>query len=285
VTRIKSGSRFTVRIANPSDTLLIARLCRRAVSRYDYILRRLPAVVSRGGLFLAWNSDELVGMTNFEKSIDGNGWLSMARTDPVWRRRGVATFLQREIAAHAKRRGVRALRLWVSSWNTPSLKACESGGFRRVCEAAHLSCRIRARKKRRKISSSHPAKVAMRLLLKSRYVAKTGGYIGYKRHFVKLTENLLIQLRNEHQVYLTEGSALLVSRPERIFREPQSSVVILHGPTGKSLSHAKEIAQGLGARILSYYTPYSAHQISIARTLGFRSSLWGKHCIVFEKKI
>ena len=209
----------------------------------------------------------------------------MARTDPAWRRRGVATFLQCGIAAYAKQRGVRALRLWVSSWNTPSLKACESGGFRRVCEAAHLSCTIKARKKPRKINSSRPTKAAMQLLLKSRYVAKTRGYIGYRRHFVKLTKNLLIRLRNEHQLYLTEGSALLVSRPEIMFRDPQSSVVILQGPTEKSLNYAKNIAQGLGARILSYYTPYSAHEISVARMRGFRSSSWGKHCIVFEKKI
>jgi GNAT superfamily N-acetyltransferase len=115
--RLRDATRFKATIAKRPDRPLVARLCRRAVGRSDYILRILPVVIPRGGLFLAWDDGTLVGMTNFEWCIDGNGWLSMARTDPDWRRRGVATFLQREIAAYAKERGASMLRLWVSSWS------------------------------------------------------------------------------------------------------------------------------------------------------------------------
>ena len=283
--RITSPARLRVSIAEESDRPLIARLSRRAVGRSDYVLRILPTVIALRGLFLAWHGGKLVGMTNFDKCIDGSGWLSMARTDPDWRRRGVAVFLQRKIAAYAKRRGVGALRLWVSSENKPSLKACESGGFKRVCEAAHFSCHLRARKPRRKIGPSSFSQAQLESLLKSRYLAKTRGYIGYRRHFVKLTKSLLAQLRDQGELYLSQDSTLLISRPERTFREPQSSLVILRGPTRKSLIGAKEIALGLGARILGCYTPYGAYEISVARKLGFISRSWGRHCVVFEKKI
>lgn len=105
---MKAGAvRFRASIASPSDYRLVARLCRRAVGPGDYVLSILREVIRDKELFLAWNGVELVGMTNFDECVDGSGWLSMARTDPDWRGRGVALFLQRQIAAHARRRGNR----------------------------------------------------------------------------------------------------------------------------------------------------------------------------------
>jgi hypothetical protein len=122
-------------------------------------------------------------------------------------------------------------------------------------------------------------------LLKSRHLAKTRGYIGYQRYFVKLTPLLLKRLRDEGELYSTGDSTVLITRPERTFREPQSSLTILAGPIAKSLKEAKEIAQGMGARILSSYIPYDAYETSVAKRLDFRSRPWGKHCVLFEKKI
>jgi GNAT superfamily N-acetyltransferase len=272
-------------IAKPHDRTLITRLCRRAVSRSDYVLRILPSIIARDALFLAWYGDALVGMTNFERCIDGSGWLNVARTDPDWRGRRVAAFLQREIATYAKPRGIGPLRLWVSSDNKPSLRACEHGGFRQVCEAVHISRRLRTNEPRRRISSSFPSETQLLPLLQSRYVTKTQGYIGYRRHFLKLTKRLLTRLRDSGELYSIEDTTLLVSRPDRLFGLPQSAATLLRGPLAKSLNTAIEIAQGMGARVLSSYIPYSRYEISVVRRLGFRRSPWGKHCLVFEKEI
>lgn len=70
-----------VRIAGPSDTKVVARLCRRAVGPGDYALRILRDVIAEKGLFLAWSNAQLVGMTNLDGSIDGSAWMNMARTD------------------------------------------------------------------------------------------------------------------------------------------------------------------------------------------------------------
>ena len=274
-----------ISIAKDSDRPLIGRLCRRAVSRSDYVLRILPSIVARGGLFLAWDGDALVGITNFDKCIDGSGWLSVARTDPKWRGRGVATFLQRKIAAYAKQRGVGTLRLWVSSGNKSSLRACERGGFKQVCEAAHISRGLTRSKRPRKFNPSYPTEAKILPLLKSSYVAKTKGYMGYRRHFLKLTKQLLTKLRDEGELYLIGDATLLVSRPEITFGAPQSSLAILDGPLGNSLGVGKEIARGMGARILRCYIPYRSYEISVAKRLGFRRTPWGKHCLVFEKKV
>ena len=283
--RPTNSIQLSVSIAKQSDRPLIARLSRRASGRSDYVLRILPTVVARGGLFLAWKDSELLGMTNFDKCIDGSGWLSMARTDPDYRRRGVATFLQHKIAAYARRKGVRTLRLLVSSENKASLAACKKGGFKRVSEVAHISCNLRTKRPREKVGASLVSRTQLQPLLKSHYLAKAGGYIGYRRNFIKLTKRVLTRLRDEGELYSLGGSAFLVSRPERTFRIPRSSLAIIQSPTGKALIGAKEIALGLGARTLSCYTPYRAYEISVARRLGFTSRPWGRHCVVFEKKI
>ena len=222
-------------------------------------------------------------MTNFDRCIDGSCWLSVARTDPDWRGRGVATYLQRKIAAFAKRQGVRTLRMWVSSENKPSRRACERGGFKQITEAAHISRNLSPTKLRRKPNRRSHSKAQLLGLLKSRYVAKTRGYIGYRWHFVKLTMGLLTQLDGEGELYLTEDAAFLISRPETIFRAPQSSLAILEGPFANCLNLAKDVARSMGARILSSYIPYSRYEISVASKLGFNRSAWGKHCLVFEK--
>ncbi|HXZ90067.1 MAG TPA: GNAT family N-acetyltransferase [Candidatus Dormibacteraeota bacterium] len=280
-----SPLKLRVSIAKDSDRPVISRLCRRAVGRSDYVLRILPSIIARGALFLAWDVNALVGITNFDKCIDESGWLSVARTDPDWRGRGVATFLQNKIAAYAREQGVGTLRLWASAGNRSSLRACERGGFRQVCEVAHVSRNLRTSKPQRRVSPSSPSEAQLLPLLKSSYVAKTKGYMGYRRHFLKLTKQLLTKLRDEGELYLIGDATLLVSRPEITFGAPQSSLAILDGPLGNSLGVGKEIARGMGARILRCYIPYRSYEISVAKRLGFRRTPWGKHCLVFEKKV
>jgi len=280
---LQQPTRLTITLAKQSNRPAITSLCRRAVSSSDYILRILPTVIDRGGLFLAWTGNELAGMTNFDQLIDGSGWLSMARTDPAWRRRGVAIALQHYLAAYARRRGIRTLRLWIVSWNRPSIGACKKGGFKQICEAAHVFRSLRSANRGKVKPSS--ASSDLQLLLKSSYAAKTQGYIGYQRHFVRLSKPLLTRLQEHGDLYLIEDSALLVTAPDRLFRIPQSNLTILEGPMAKSLTRAKEIAQGMRARRLSTYIPYNPYEISVAKKLGFRRTPWGKHCLVFEKEI
>ena len=277
---------LTARIAQPSDYRLAARLCRRAVGPSDYVLSILKAAIDNHGLFLAWNEGQVVGMTNFERCIDGSGWMSMARTDPDWRRSGVALFLQRQIAVHAKRRGIRTLRLWILSKNKPSIRACVKGGFKPVCEAAHISCSIRRKPSKTRILPVNARLDAFpRSILRSTYLFKMNGYITYKRHFLKASNGLLKQLLQREGLYTVGTSAFILTKPERRFHTLTSSLTVLNGPLGPSLRAAREVARGLGARRLGAYVPYDSYMLGTARELGFRRDDWGKHCVVFEKSL
>jgi GNAT superfamily N-acetyltransferase len=274
------------RIAKPSDYSLVARLCRRAVGSGDYVLRILEETIAERQLFLAWSNSELVGMVNFQKGVDGSGWLSMGRTDPEWRRRGVALFLQQQIAVHARRNGIRYLRLWVLSNNRPSLLAAMKGTFRPVCEAAHLSRRTQVKRsaQQSRLHGSTSSK-SLNSLLSSAYLSKMNRYFGYKRHFVKASENLLKRLAERGELYSNEETSFIFTKPEIAFGRRYSSFTLLDGSASSSLEQVKRIAKGYGALMLGSYVPYDQHLLSVAGTAGFSRDPWGKHCIVFEKKI
>ena len=211
----------------------------------------------------------------------------MARTDPVYRRRGVATFLQQQIYAHARCEGINALRLWTSSINTASIRACEKGGFRMVCDAAALSTIIRKGVKRKRLHK--PQDSAPRALidsaLKSKYLTKMNGYVGRKWQIIQLNKDVLTKLVSNDELYVVDDAVFLTTKPEKRFRHPQSSLTILDGPASKSFREAKDVARRLGTRILSSYIPYDRYQISVAKRLGYRRNAWGKHCYVFEKTV
>jgi GNAT superfamily N-acetyltransferase len=278
--------RFRSTIAKTSDLRLATRLCQRSVGRGDYALWVLRETIEDGGLFLAWAGHELVGMTNFERCVDGSGWLSMARTDPKWRRTGVALFLQRKIAQYAKRRHILFLRLWTLSNNNASKRVCLKGGFRLICEAAHISCVFRGKSRRKTHASLRAAsKGILRSLLTSKTVSKTRGYLGYKWHFVRANKELLLKIARRGELYQDGETGFILTKPEQRFHARRSTLTLLSGRVGVSLLTAKRLAKDLGADSLSSYVPYDSYTLRTARKAGFKLDDWGKHCIVFEKRI
>lgn len=273
------------RIARPSDHKAIRRLCRRAVGSGDYVLRILREVIADHGLFLAWSGDELVGMTHLERCIDGSGWMSMARTDPHWRRKGVALFLQRQIEAHAKRKRMRFLRLWALSNNRPSILACTKAGFRPVSEAAHLSYHFRTKQRLKRPSLSYESNQPFESLLKSPYLTKTNGYLAYKWHFLKANKQLFRKLHGKGELYQDDGISFIITKPKSSFGVPYSSLTLLQGSPLQVLRKVKQVARRFGSVWLGSYLPYEPYLLRSAKACGFRRDSWATHCIVFEKAI
>jgi len=277
---------LTARIARPSDFQLVAKLCRRAAGPRDYVLNILRETIECGGLFLAWNDSELVGMTNFEKCVDGSGWLSMARTDPDWRRRGVAIFLQEQITAHAKKGGITTLRLVASSRNTPSIRAIMKGEFKQVCEAAHISYHFRTTGKNTVISPcSRVPEAQLDTFLDSEYISQMNGYLAYNRRFVKANKRLLKMILRRGEVYVMGGAAFILTQPKKSFRERATSLSLLTGKVTDSFRRSKDAAKALKVRVMGAYIPYNQYQVRTAEELGFRREHWGHHCLVFERNI
>ena len=273
---------FEARIATPLDREKISRLCVRAMGQDDYVLRILDSVIASGGLLLAFQGAELVGISNFSKNIDGTGWLGMARTDPDWRRKGVALLLQKAIAEHARKLGIRALRLFVLSTNTPSIRATLKGGFREVSDAGHVSRAIEGY-----LSETDDAKIPadypLESLLGSRYLSKMNGYFGHSWSFVRADHAVLEKVRS--QTYSVDDCVFIVSQPEMLEAHPHIEFALLEGSFKRGLRAAMKTCSLLGAESVGSFIPYEPYLLSIARNQGFKGDPWGWHSIVFEKKI
>ena len=275
---------FKARIAKPSDYKKIVRLCKRAVGPHDYVLSSLSDTIARKGLFLAFSGKELVGMSNFSLTLDNAGWLGMARTDPNWRRKGVAVFLQKTKSRYARKLGISKLRLFVLSTNTPSLRACIKGGFHPVAESAHLSLRLRG---------SHTKEFSFRKTtdmksldgLRSRYVSKLNGYVGYKWNFLKLDKSVLSKLIASGELYECGGVKFILSEKIEHEEGAHREFSLLEGSFEKGIASVISVARKLRTDSLGTFIPYEHYLISIARSLGFKDDSWGWHCIALEKKI
>lgn len=274
------------RIAKQTDYKAITRLCIRSVPpRGGYVLPILRDVIEAGGLFLAWKENELVGMTNFDRCLDGTGWLSMARTDPKWRGRGVAGFLQSEIGAYSRRKGTRTLRLLVASKNKPSIRACVKGEFEPICEVAHLSRKLRSKKRTGNANSETHSKISLRTVLKSSHLTKMKGYVPYGWQVVRMSDAVIRRLRRRGELHSLDGCWFILTRPEKDNREVESTFSFLDGSVSKSFGAVLGCVGLQGVSYLSGYVPYGRHELRVARRLGFKASRWGRHCIVFEKKL
>jgi len=273
-----------VSVARPSDYKAISRLCRRAVGPGDYVLWVLREVINDRGLFLAWVGDQLVGMTNFEKCVDGSGWLSMARTDPDWQGLGVSRFLQRELAKRAKKHDIRILRLWTLSTNHAAIRACEKGGFNRVCEAMHVSHSFRSKTRGRYPDLTSSVNSTKRIL-ESSYLSENRGYFAYKWQFVRANEALIEKIRRKRELCSHDELAFILTKPENSFHRLSCSFSILEGDPVRSMRVILSKAKSLGTAWIGGYLPYDHQLLTAALKSGFKVDSWGNHCCVFERTI
>jgi GNAT superfamily N-acetyltransferase len=274
-----------VSVARPSDYKAIRRLCRRAVGPDDYVLRILRDVINGRGLYLAWVGEQLVGMTNLDKCIDGSGWLSMARTDPDWQGRGVARFLQRELAKRSKKHDVGVFRLWTLSTNYASIRACEKGGFHQVCQSVHVSHNFRSKIRCRQYPQLTSNLNSMTNMLESSYLSRMQGYFAYKRHFVKADETLIEKMRRKRELISLNGLTFILTKPESSFHKLSCSFSLLEGDPARSMRLILSGAKNLGAERVGGYLPYDRPLLDLSSKIGFKVDRWGYHCLVFEKTV
>ena len=272
---------LTSRIARRSDYEKVARLCRRAVGPRDYVLSELDHVIDDGRLFLAFEGKELVGISHLTELLDNIGWLGMARTDPDWRGKGVAQFLQRNIATYERKRGIKRLRMFILETNTSSIRAVQKGGFKPVCDVSYVSRRVKRASKTQPITSNRPS---IQSLPKSQYVSVLNGYFGYGWQILRASRDVFKKIVDKDSIYMGHGTTILFTNVKES-QDDLQAFTLLDGPVGKGLKQAIEIGSQLGCKYVGTFLPYDLRAIKTAKKLGFLQSSWGWHMVVFEKKI
>jgi GNAT superfamily N-acetyltransferase len=276
------ATELRARIAKPSDREDLVELCKRAVGEDDYVIPRLDSVIQRKGLLAVFRGARIVAMSNFTQAIDGTAWLGMARTDPDFRGQGIAQFMQRETADYVRKIGIDTMRFWILSTNRSSIRAAEKGNFRAVGEAARISISLPKRVSAAATFQGRPHPLNLRDIEKSSYINKMSGFFCYHHCFAKMNKTVLEKLKGETYSNRT-GQAFLFSRPET--GQAYGEFSLLLGSARMLFYDVIRHSISSSVSELGGFVPFDHALIKTARQCGFSLTRWGRHAIIFEKKI
>jgi GNAT superfamily N-acetyltransferase len=250
------------------------------------VIRRLDKTIRKRGLFIVFsNEGDLIGMSNFNPVFDKSGWLGMWRTDPKWRGRGVAQFVQRNIAKHAKRKGITELRCFILSTNTSSLRAAAKGGFKVVSHGTHVTS---ASKTWNRPLEDQPdlrpftgQSIELNQILGSNYNKRMNHYLRYGYAFVRTNEANLRLISKRKELFSSGDSRFVLKRTEKDYAE----FYILSGRMRETLLKILAAARRGGMKTIGGFIPHDYHVIGVCTSMGFKVDSWGKHGLIFEKQI
>ncbi|MHB8700217.1 MAG: GNAT family N-acetyltransferase [Nitrososphaerales archaeon] len=281
---------FKARIARSEDYEAVANLCSRAVGPDDYVLPILRKIIDAHGLFLALDGKRVIGITNFQRTLDGSGWLSSARTDPDYWGKRVATFLQESIASKARGRGINTLRMWINKTNHASIRAGMRGGFQPVSEMIHLSRNVKSRSSKLVACKrdENPSAEEISEILSSNYIRSMNGFFAFNWQLVRASEKVIKAVARKGWLFKTlDEDAFFFPGDHEIWgRRQHNEFAPLKGPLDRSLNFMELYGPSAGAGSIGSFLPYKPHYIRVARNSHeFSVDLWGTHCILFEKAI
>jgi RimJ/RimL family protein N-acetyltransferase len=132
--------RILVRKARSSDRVAVFRFCEKTWSWGDYVPKVWDKWLKErnGGIFVATVDSVPVGISHLSVDRPYEVWLSAARTDPNYRRMGVATAITRKCLEYAKKKGAKVARLVTESNNKAAQAVVEKLGFKQVAEFVEM---------------------------------------------------------------------------------------------------------------------------------------------------
>jgi len=222
-------------------------------------------------------------MMDSARTADGAFWLSKARTDPAWQRRGVATAILEAAAVRGRRRRLHALRLWTNADNRSGNEAARRNGFREVARFFGSLGRPLLEPPR---SNAHVPRTRLWPEVRgSTLLADGHGYIPADWHFVRWSRGLARHpaVASVRQV----GGAILASRSLRGLKPLHGwfAFAVLRGPTAAALREGRRLAGAAGTDRAFVYLPAIPAYRRSARGAGFRTVAWGTEAIVYERRL
>lgn len=134
--------KIVVRKARSSDNDAVFKFCEKTWDWGDYVPRvwNLWLEEKDGRIFVATINDVPVGIIHVKILKQGEAWLEAARTDPNYRRKGVATAITKECFKFALQKGAKLVRLITASDNTAALRVLRKLGLNLVSEFVKMTC-------------------------------------------------------------------------------------------------------------------------------------------------
>ena len=132
----KTEAKIHIRRAISSDREAVLSFCKKTWRWGDYIQHVWDDWLTQknGHLFNATALDHPVGIMHVSIDKSRDAWLRGARTNPKYRRMGIATALTRKCLEYAKPKGAKTARLATQSDNEAAQAVLGKLGFEKVAE-------------------------------------------------------------------------------------------------------------------------------------------------------
>jgi ribosomal protein S18 acetylase RimI-like enzyme len=137
----KLKSKIYVRKARSTDQEAVFKFCEKTWSWGDYIPKVWDKWLKEenGKVFVATIDDMPVGIAHLSIDKPHEVWLSGARTDPNYRRRGVATAITKKCLEYARKKGAKVARLVTESDNIAAGTLLQKLGFKKIAEFVEMT--------------------------------------------------------------------------------------------------------------------------------------------------
>ena len=298
MTSRKSKPEIHVRGARSSDREAVFKFCKKTWSWGDYI----PDVWDKwlkeksGRVFVATIDDVPVGITHLSIDKPNEVWLSGARTDPNYRRMGVATAITKKCLDYAKRKGAKVVRLTTESDNIVAQAVIKKLGFKPVAEFVEMKTENVAEEgnsTNSKWAEETEADVAWDYLQASESYRKAAGLYTTLFHWFSLEKTDLERFIEQRKAILhlsaecvIDGLTLIDDATAREWHENTMQTCMINGDYNASLDmirFLKNHCHALGVKKIYAFTCNHKPITTALEKLGFEQP--DSIEIVYEKKI
>ncbi|MGQ9530536.1 MAG: GNAT family N-acetyltransferase [Candidatus Bathycorpusculaceae bacterium] len=133
--------KIQVRKARPTDRGAVFKFCEKTWSWGDYVQKVWDKWLGEKNsrVFVATINEVPVGISHLSIDKPHEVWLSGARTDPKYRRSGVATAITKKCLEYAKKKGAKVARLVTESDNKAAKALLQKLGFRQIAEFVEMT--------------------------------------------------------------------------------------------------------------------------------------------------
>jgi RimJ/RimL family protein N-acetyltransferase len=189
----KINAKISVRKARNSDREAVFKFCEKTWSWGDYIPKVWDKWLKEknGRVFVATIDNVPVGI--FHLSIDKphEVWLSGARTDPKYRRMGVATAMTRKCLEYAKNKGAKVARLVTETDNEAAMALLQKLEFKQIAEFVEMTTEkiTKENSKNSRWAEENETEAIWNYLQKSKVYRKAAGLYTVLFHWFSLEKS------------------------------------------------------------------------------------------------
>jgi GNAT superfamily N-acetyltransferase len=248
-----------IRDAERKETEEILAIASRTWDGWDFIPLLINKWFEEGGLFVAEDNGEIVGVTKTTTLSQGNLWFEGIRVREDLRGRGIGKALANFQLEEAKKQNPTSIRLSTAEVNISSIKVITQMGFKKIHEFGYMELRDpHAHDPGEIVQVEKDCDTIFTYIRKSSYYTSAKGLFPWSWIFRDITPALIESIIQDERIFSMKKdshiSGLLILLPHR-YSKKTTEISFIDGESEKIIEYLFTFAQ--------FYTQKKGHEREI----------------------